>query len=524
MSVLPDEPRSRGIESISHLFLSQLSEGDRQRPQRRGPVVVKEDEQEISLDNSLKLSHAQMLLAGHLAEPLRAIQKYARGVVGDGSGTLLSLAGNMLRMFVKAGEGTVCDTLNECLESLPGHCEKMLIYMGREYRDSLGEMLEHCRRAVVFCGCEPEDVIAGYQEIKWLVTEVGVLTEIAVYVVHGPDEVHRAGEVYDRLNRTVNEFLDIDVERVEDSQLNYQHEPLREMLTIDNADSDEVIGGMVGFLAGGESERPGGSVTEQPEEISGENPPADHITDFSSSETDANVAEIKPVDEPATGIEGETEVISMPNIFDELLEYDQPDECEASGGDWEEEPLETATDKERAAMELQYEARGEAGGKVSGSEQGLGSVPVMCPIEVVRFPGSDAELADLLQLALPVWLHSVASAVALPVRMPEINDKSIRFLLDAAGRIHILAGRISGSSEMVMDALAGRKWLKNNINMIAGQCRQLRVDISLEPGLVLVAQDNVQVLRKSLDAFEFPCAVMQAQKLQTGMNRSMLIF
>jgi len=149
---------------------------------------------------------------------------------------------------------------------------------------------------------------------------------------------------------------------------------------------------------------------------------------------------------------------------------------------------------------------------------------VLSPVWGKALPASDGELADRLQLALPGWLRSVPTALALPLNLPEDIAEGAAVLLDAAGRLWVLGASLAGGETLLARALAARKWLVKNLELLAGHCRQLRIDTGLEPGLILVTGSQVEPLRASCSQIgKFPCTVMQVHLLRAPAGYGLLI-
>ena len=151
-------------------------------------------------------------------------------------------------------------------------------------------------------------------------------------------------------------------------------------------------------------------------------------------------------------------------------------------------------------------------------------VEVLSPVVVVKLPRSDGDLADALQLSLPGWLKGIVTPMVLPVSRPSDMDKSVRFLLDGNGRLFVLGVSLSASKEALSKSLQGRKWLEDNLSMILSSCPQVRIDRSLEAGVILVAGGDVSFLQESVSQIqEFPIVVKQLHLLQNESGSSLLI-
>lgn len=152
------------------------------------------------------------------------------------------------------------------------------------------------------------------------------------------------------------------------------------------------------------------------------------------------------------------------------------------------------------------------------------SVRVLCPIAVDKLPSNDVELSDALQLSLPVSLVAVGAVLAVPISPGGDIDKSVRVLIDVKGRLHVLAGSLTGSAEVLVRSLTGRQWVRDNLGLIISHFGQLKIDRSLEVGIILVTGGSVEGLRGSCGQItEFPWMVLQLQLLQNELGSSFLV-
>jgi hypothetical protein len=146
------------------------------------------------------------------------------------------------------------------------------------------------------------------------------------------------------------------------------------------------------------------------------------------------------------------------------------------------------------------------------------------PIPVTVFPRQDAELADVLQLALPGWLGEIPTGLALPLCKPSHVDPAARVLIDATGRLHIMLASLTGSPDLFSKALQARKWLNENLNLIASHCPQLKIDRSLAAGLILIAPPPLEILQNGGSQIrEFPILIKQLHLLLNEEKAALLI-
>jgi len=160
----------------------------------------------------------------------------------------------------------------------------------------------------------------------------------------------------------------------------------------------------------------------------------------------------------------------------------------------------------------------------------VNSPQTLYPIQVASLPQDDVQLSNYLQLALPRWLTTVPTAMAIPLSLPRDIGSAVRVLIDATGRVHVLAAGLCASSEIINRGLAGHKWLSSNLTSIAGACRQLKIDLSAPAGLILVAggvAETMEIAMDELNERELPepisCQIMKLYFLQNESESSLLI-
>jgi len=148
---------------------------------------------------------------------------------------------------------------------------------------------------------------------------------------------------------------------------------------------------------------------------------------------------------------------------------------------------------------------------------------VHTPIPVENLPRDDFQLCNALQLAISDWLKVVPGPMLVPLPLPEDLDPAGRILIDMNGRLYILLACLSADNNIPERALAGRKWLTDNISLVWGYCRQLQIDRTLQPGLVLVAGGPIDSLKTVCSQISnFPCHILQLHFLYNGEKWSLL--
>ena len=148
---------------------------------------------------------------------------------------------------------------------------------------------------------------------------------------------------------------------------------------------------------------------------------------------------------------------------------------------------------------------------------------VHTPISVESLPQDDCRLCNALQLAISDWLKVVPAPMLVPLPLPEDIDPAGRIVIDMNGRLYILLTGLSADNNIAERALAGRKWLTDNISLVWGYCRQLRIDRTLQPGLILVAGGSVDSLKTACSQISnFPCHILQLHFLYNSGKWSLL--
>ncbi|MCK5269484.1 MAG: hypothetical protein KAJ46_01815 [Sedimentisphaerales bacterium] len=148
---------------------------------------------------------------------------------------------------------------------------------------------------------------------------------------------------------------------------------------------------------------------------------------------------------------------------------------------------------------------------------------VHTPISVESLPQDDFQLCNALQLAISDWLKVVPGPMLIPLPLPEDIDPAGRILIDMNGRLYILLAGLSADNNITERALAARKWLTDNISLVCGYCRQLQIDRTLPPGLILVAGGSVDSLKTACSQISnFPCHILQLHFLYNSGKWSLL--
>ena len=147
------------------------------------------------------------------------------------------------------------------------------------------------------------------------------------------------------------------------------------------------------------------------------------------------------------------------------------------------------------------------------------------PIPVARLPQSDSELIDQLHLSLGRWRTGMHAAVVLPVDLPQDPEAPVRVLVDAEGRLGVLAASIAGGWRDISSvATAVREWLEGQLARLTSDWPQVRIDQSLAVGMILVTAGATDDVRQTAERGEAqPVQVMQLYLLANELGSSLLI-
>jgi hypothetical protein len=149
--------------------------------------------------------------------------------------------------------------------------------------------------------------------------------------------------------------------------------------------------------------------------------------------------------------------------------------------------------------------------------------PIYCPIPVSEFPTDEDPLCDVLVKSFPAWLGDIPSALSLPTQPTDGFDPAVRLLVDARGRAYVLAPCLSagGITTRICNA---RHQLANRIKDIADRYPQLKIDYSLFPEVILVAPENMSKFLSAEEAnFDFPLHLKRLFFLDDSRQKSLLI-
>ena len=183
--------------------------------------------------------------------------------------------------------------------------------------------------------------------------------------------------------------------------------------------------------------------------------------------------------------------------------------------------LAEAEHKIRAEVTQEKESKNSLEEKQSVGQERSNRLTIFRPMPIASLPRNDDELKDILQLALPGWPGVFSAPVMVPI--PREKDIVERILIDSTGRAYVTDASLQGDEKLSVRALTRRKWLEDNLSLIAGYCRQVRIDQDLIPGVVLAGAGSLEALKITCSAIsDFPCHLLQLYFLQTGEDFSLL--
>jgi len=388
-----------------------------------------------------------------------------------GGGTEFSerLAAPELRLLLGENGGEAdfsTGTRGGILSDLAGRSETLLVSPAHRHLRGMREILSCCKTAVVFCRSDSEGVIDAYQAVKWLVTEMDYAGEISLFVCDGRcdniDDVHR------RLAQTAETFLHVDIPYAEYPQpceVPMQPQNLPSHLSMD------MTSHLINLLQA-ELGSNGTASEAQPKDPAGEVPPPIPPSDIAG----------RPLPESAG--------------------WKNPSSSS--------QPAEPAMGEPRLS-----------------SAKTEPSLPVpLRPIPVEEFPRTERQVADLLQMRVPMWLRHTPPALTLPVALPPPFDASFRVILDSQGRAYLLAVNLLGDPGYLSAALQAREWIQEHLCQSMRHFHQLNFAPGEEAGMILVLGDVrlcEQTRRQAESITQFPCHVVQLHFLQTESDNFILL-
>jgi hypothetical protein len=525
MSTPPSTRQDRGIGSIAHFFLTKNNSSATDIPHRNPPspsttlltpasaslpasVPAPEDNEqnrvsagihsppipEISCQcdtagsavASPEVLLGETLLADHLSDYRKRIKAYVRYLADQEERVALVNIDNCEACLLEGGPeekndepphtviaeteditGLLIPALNELVEN---H-DILLANLDESFRERAGELIKNCTWVTVLCTCSDAEIVETYKTIKWLVQEIGWEDKIFLFVcdVPGKSDIEmekNALKVFGKIAETTRRFMRAEVELT-----GYEENP----------------------------------TLQQPLDIETE-PVSEKIENLSGSEYDI------PENAQATSSTQETNNTQETGT--------QTTDSDRSTGN----ARSTSSTQETRSYQASTAA---CSGRDSSSDyiriEKNNKPAVHTPISVESLPQDDCRLCNALQLAISDWLKVVPGPMLVPLPLPENLDPAVRIVIDMNGRLYILLTGLSADNNIAERALAGRKWLTDNISLVWGYCRQLRIDRTLQPGLILVAGGSVDLLKTACSQISnFPCHILQLHFLYNSGKWSLL--
>lgn len=486
MSTLPPTRRDRGIGSIAHFFLTKNDSQATDIPHRNPPspsTDILTPAPEISCQcapsesvvASPEVLLGETLLADHLPDHQKRIQAYVRYLADQEERVALVNIDNCEARLLEgvpeekndgpshtviAETEDVTGLLIPALNELVENHDILLANLDESFRERAGELIKNCTWVTVLCTCSDDDIVETYKTIKWLVQEIGWEDKIFLFVCDVPGE------------------SDIEMEK----------------------NALKVFGKI-----------------------------AETTRRFMRAEVELTGYEENPTSQQPLDIETEPASEKIENLSGS--EHDIPDNAQATNN-----TQETSDTQDTSSSQATGNAQSMSSDSVSTSDcssrdsssdyirvEKNNKPAVHTPISVESLPQDDCRLCDALQLAISDWLKVVPAPMLVPLPLPEDIDPAGRIVIDMNGRLYILLAGLSADNNITERALAARKWLTDNISLVWGYCRQLQIDRTLQPGLILVAGGSVDSLKTACSQISnFPCHILQLHFLYNSGKWSLL--
>ena len=149
---------------------------------------------------------------------------------------------------------------------------------------------------------------------------------------------------------------------------------------------------------------------------------------------------------------------------------------------------------------------------------------VLRPIGVGQLPADDVELNDVLAASVGEWVKGLETPVlVLPISLPGALAGRGRVLVDADGRLVLLWATLGAEAKAFTGALEGRKWLIENLGLVADACRQVNIDRSLDVGAIIVTGGDAGMLGQWCEAMSMAAVVRQLYLLSGDTGESVLV-
>jgi|GEM_PF-5658091 len=147
-------------------------------------------------------------------------------------------------------------------------------------------------------------------------------------------------------------------------------------------------------------------------------------------------------------------------------------------------------------------------------------------IYITQFPDTDLGLNQLLRGHLNNWCTSLSQPLHISANLSEnitFHHRSL-VVVDADGRLHGTIASLDESEALLCEALVLQKWLEDHTSSIQGTFRQLRINATLKPGIIIITANNIDHLSTaSKQITELPIKILKLQYNDTERQKSITI-
>jgi len=145
---------------------------------------------------------------------------------------------------------------------------------------------------------------------------------------------------------------------------------------------------------------------------------------------------------------------------------------------------------------------------------------------IEHFPKTDLALNQILKARLSNWCTSLTQPLHLSANL----SKDIAFyhrtliIVDADGRLHGTIASLEQADALLCEALVLHKWLEDHTSFVQGTFRQLRINTTLKPGIIIITAENKDHLAvASRQITQLPIKILQLQYQETNKQKSIII-
>ena len=492
-----EKPEPQNTESDMNEYIDPQEEA----PSYRAADFIRSRRQEMKFDGVSEPVASLALWAGRVEGYDGRIEHYIRQCAyEEGQIGLLQLDRRQIRLWEWQGSGIADEDgeaaemgsggydLLEALVELGERCGTLGVDLAGLNWDEAEELMRYCGQVVVFCSDAPEEMVSAYKCIKRLWQgEQGA--KVSVFVSGVADE-QRAVAVFEKLAQTSRDFLGLELQWAGSEQ--YGGEATgKELGRVDYDKQAMVV-----------------------------------VSEYLREQSEKAKWDDFLQEEGAVLLEGMGHGQRVLKREKNEGEISRDVETRGIGeAKTEKEPQVEAPAREEQAAEARMPIMTEIPVPAEASAPVYEEVRPLpqAPLPVARLPKTDLELMESLVLALPGWLTCLPSGMAAPINMPK-ELGSVRVLIDGNGRLSILGASLTGQSGIWEQGMRARKWLTDNLELMIGHCRQLRIDRSMEVGMVMVVGSGAEGLRQSCGQIsDFPCHVLQLHLLQNDGGNWLLV-